>query len=302
MAKLPKFHSKELQAFSDSLHEALTALEDIRWDPWVLRCIEFHLGQGHYNPGEFFGWHMHKEVQFEIPLQGEFQFAANQGKPMIVKRGDVYVVPPETVHRWKCTRPALMLGISLAVVPRATSLATPLQSWLKPSVIRPVALAQLLDSLLAERRLSLNPPTLALKRLVCWMHLLITQILGTGFPKPVYSSGQEPGREPSSRSQRVVGKIIRFIDANIDGDLSMERFEQAVGLSTRQIHRLFIEVTGRSCHRYVMERRLEIARSMIQADPAISIKEVSYATGFVSPAHFSSTFKKVFGVSPRNLQ
>jgi AraC-like DNA-binding protein len=130
------------------------------------------------------------------------------------------------------------------------------------------------------------------------MYLIITKILGD-FTAPLPGGpAVESTTEPSLRRERVVSKIIRYIDANIEGDLAMERIESVAVLSARQIHRLFKEVTGESCHDYIMDRRLEIARSKLQTDPTLSIKEVAYASGFASAAHFSAKFKIHFGVTP----
>lgn len=82
----------------------------------------------------------------------------------------------------------------------------------------------------------------------------------------------------------------------------MGRGVQEFAVSARQIHSLFIDVTGVSYHRYIMNRHLEIARLKLQSDPSLSIKEVAYASGFASPAHFSSKFKSAFGVSPNEYR
>jgi AraC-like DNA-binding protein len=156
----------------------------------------------------------------------------------------------------------------------------------------------ILDGLMAEFLASNPDDEFAMKRRRSWMYPIITKILGTVSAPVPGGSAMESTTEPSLRRERVVSKIIRYIDANIEGDLAMERIEAVAGLSGRQIHRLFMEVTGKSCHGYMLDRRLEIARSKLQADPALSIKEVAHASGFASAAHFSAKFKIHFGVTP----
>lgn len=293
------FPGRNFQRINDALHEALSHLEDFKWGSWWLRCIEFHFEKGNYVAGDSFGWHLHKEIQMEIPLDaGEFQFFARQFETVKIRRSDVYIIPPDVVHRWKCLRSGPMIGLSLAIVPRADSIIMLPGSALRPEVLKPPELENLLANFCLEFGQTFRTGEFAVKRLACWMYLLITQVLGV-CPLPVEpSGGPEMLSSRPSRSQRVVTNVMRYIDANLAGDLTVSRFAKAFGLSTRQIHRLFIEVTGMSCHRYVMDRRLEAARSMLQAYAHLSIKEVAHAAGFASTAHFSSKFKKAYGFSP----
>lgn len=298
MSSPPSFRTRKFQLINDALHEALAHLEDFKWGPFWLRCIEFHFEKGNYIAGDHFGWHLHKEIQLEIPLGGEFQFFARQSKTVKIKRDDVYFIPPDVVHRWKCMHPGQMIGLSLAVVPRSDSMIMLPGLILKPEVLKPSALTNQLESFYQEFGQTFRSEEVAVKRLACWMYLLITLILDAYPLPPASTIEQETLASQPSRSQRVVSKVMRYIDANIAGDLTVSKFAKAFGLSTRQIHRLFIEVTGVSCHRYVMDKRLEAARSMLQAHAHLSIKEVAHAAGFASTAHFSSKFKKAYGTSP----
>jgi len=290
---------KELTQFNDVLHGILSELGDFVWSPWELRCIEFHFGQGHYALGDSFGWHMHQELQLELVVEGSFRFAVKGEDSFTLRQGGVFVVPPKQLHRWECLEPALMIGISLASLPSAEAEIDMISDRLQPTVETPRALDMQVGSLIRE--LSIKGKARDIfrnQRLRAWAFLIISQILNHALPKTSERPADQTKASPPSRSRRVVSKIVRFVDANIDGDLSMARFEQAVGMSSRHIHRIFMEVTGMSCHKYVANRRLEVARSLLQNDASLSIKQVAYATGFASPAHFSSSFRKSFGVSP----
>ena len=297
--QLSRLRPKDFTRFNDLLHGSLNDLGDILLPPWVLRCVEFHFGQGRYAVGDSFGWHLHHDLQLEVILDGSFRFSIQGKRSVTINRGEVFIVPPGSVHRWKCLESALMIGISLAPVPQADESGKVMEECIQSEKVRPVGMVALTDALMREFNSTVNNDKVFFQpRLRSWAHLIITQILRevkTIKPERSFDSTVDVN---ASRSQRVVSKIIRFIDANIGGDLSMPRFEQAVGLSSRQIHRIFVEVTGMSCHNYVVNRRLEVARSLLQADSNLSIKEVAFATGFASAAHFSSSFRKLFGVKP----
>lgn len=297
MANPPGSRKIDFRRYDDALHQSLNDLEDLRWGSWWMRCVEFHFTQGNCTAGEHFDWHLHKELQCEIILSGEFSFSVRGAGKFSLKRGDVLILPPDLPHRWQCIRSGVMLGASYAIVPRADSLSMSAGAAKATLKLTPPSLPLLLDGLIEEGTTSVTDGRFSLKRLSCWIYLISTSILGEDLLSSL-GANLEADESDLPRSHRIVSKLIRFIDANLDGDLSMQRLEKAAGLGARQIHRIFFEVTGVSCHRYLMDRRLEVARSKLQNNPSLSIKEVAYECGFTSPSHFSTNFKKAFGTPP----
>ena len=70
-----------------------------------------------------------------------------------------------------------------------------------------------------------------------------------------------------------------------------------VGLSTRQLERLFRRYLSRSPKRYYMELRLSKARNLLmQTD--MSVINVALACGFTSPSHFSKCYRAHYHTTP----
>jgi AraC-like DNA-binding protein len=80
-----------------------------------------------------------------------------------------------------------------------------------------------------------------------------------------------------------------------------EDIAREVGLSVRQLCRLFQEQVGTSPARYFDRKRLLRAFQLL-IDVSMPIKEVSYQLGFSSPAYFSHWFKSQTGTSPRTFR
>ncbi len=80
-------------------------------------------------------------------------------------------------------------------------------------------------------------------------------------------------------------------------DLTVEEISRMVGMSYPVVHRKVTALTGRSLTLYVRIIRLQKARLLL-ADPALSISEVAYQTGFNDPKFFSRVFSEEFGMSP----
>jgi len=91
--------------------------------------------------------------------------------------------------------------------------------------------------------------------------------------------------------------VIREMEGNIEEPVSPALLAKQVGMSTRQLERLFRRYLSRSPKRYYMELRLARARNLLmQTD--LSIIEVALACGFTSPSHFSKCYRAQYGATP----
>ena len=91
---------------------------------------------------------------------------------------------------------------------------------------------------------------------------------------------------------------IELMEANIEEPLSQELLAKYVGLSRRQLERLFRRHLGRTPAQYYLELRLERARHLLyQTD--LPIMSIACACGFVSASHFSTCYRQMFGKTPR---
>jgi len=91
--------------------------------------------------------------------------------------------------------------------------------------------------------------------------------------------------------------IIEFMEANIAEPLPLIDIARYVGLSRRQIERLFQGHMGRSPARYYLEVRLDRARHLLMQS-TIPVVDVAIACGFVSASHFSKCYREMYGKSP----
>ena len=91
---------------------------------------------------------------------------------------------------------------------------------------------------------------------------------------------------------------IGEMEANLEEPLTIPQISATVGLSTRQLERLFIKHLGRAPSRYYRELRLHHARLML-LQGSMSILSIALAAGFVSASHFSRRYRELFGRPPR---
>lgn len=91
---------------------------------------------------------------------------------------------------------------------------------------------------------------------------------------------------------------IAEMEKNLEETLALPDIADSVGLSTRQLERLFKKHLGRTPSRYYREIRLNQARMMLMQGTS-SILAIALASGFVSASHFSRRYREYFGRTPR---
>ena len=100
-------------------------------------------------------------------------------------------------------------------------------------------------------------------------------------------------------SQPKLIEAITLMEANIEEPMSIDELSILVGVSRRQLERLFQKYLTCVPTRYYMDLRLNCARRLL-LQTSKSVIDVSLACGFVSPPHFSKCYRDYFGIPPRD--
>lgn len=117
----------------------------------------------------------------------------------------------------------------------------------------------------------------------------------------ILSSGSDPPSSERAVQQARLRSIQRWIEEHIgDPDLSLERVAEANGVSLRYLHLLFRRCEM-SASEWIWNRRLELCYDRIARGGDRSIASIAFDHGFNSSAHFSTKFRRKYGVSPREV-
>lgn len=109
-----------------------------------------------------------------------------------------------------------------------------------------------------------------------------------------------PEADRSVRKVRLMS-VQQWIEAHIsEPDLSLEKIAVANGMSLRYLHLLF-EACEMSASEWIWNRRLQLAYDRLSKGDARSVTSVAYDHGFNSSAHFSTLFRRKYGISPRDV-
>jgi AraC family transcriptional regulator len=84
-------------------------------------------------------------------------------------------------------------------------------------------------------------------------------------------------------------------------DLTVEVIAEALSMSSSHFARAFKQTTGLAPHHYVLERRIEKAKSLLrETDEAIG--EIAHQIGFATASHFSVAFQRYMARTPRQYR
>ena len=112
-------------------------------------------------------------------------------------------------------------------------------------------------------------------------------------PKP-----QRDGVLPRGRLRAVV----EYIEEHLDASPSLEQMAAVARLSPFHFARQFKAATGLPPHQYVIARRVERAKQVLQEGDDVSLAEVAAHAGFSDQSQFSRHFKRLVGVTPGRYQ
>ena len=104
--------------------------------------------------------------------------------------------------------------------------------------------------------------------------------------------------EVKGNDEELMERIMKVVNENMgDSDFNVEKMCDEVGVSRTQLHRKLKEMTGVPTSEFLRNIRLNEAARLIR-EGKINITQVSYMVGFANNSHFSTAFKKYFGMSP----
>lgn len=105
-------------------------------------------------------------------------------------------------------------------------------------------------------------------------------------------------RERTGISNPHLLECIELMEANIEQPLMPSELANAIGISKRQLERLFQRYLSSTPSGYYTELRLSEGRRLLM-QTSLKITDIALACGFPSPGYFSNRYRGMFGYSPR---
>jgi AraC family transcriptional regulator len=96
-------------------------------------------------------------------------------------------------------------------------------------------------------------------------------------------------------------RVKEFIDAHLDGEVSVMQLARTCGLSSHHFSRAFRRSTGMAPHQWLLQRRVDKAKQLLRS-AKLPLSEVAAVCGFAHQSHFTRVFSQSVGVSPGRWQ
>jgi AraC-like DNA-binding protein len=92
-------------------------------------------------------------------------------------------------------------------------------------------------------------------------------------------------------------RLVEYIASRLDKKISLTDLAKVAKLSPYHFARAFRRSFGESPHRYLVSRRIERAKTLLE-NPAVSVTEIAIAIGFADLTSFASAFRRSVGTTP----
>lgn len=154
-------------------------------------------------------------------------------------------------------------------------------------------------------RVTCGPGTASLDLLIAWLarehgDAVVAPLLAH-FGLERLRARDERQRAPVAAqvSNAKVTEAVALMEANLQEPLPTDEIARLVGVSRRQLERLFKQHLDDMPSRYYIELRLMRARRLLRHSGQ-SILQIALACGFASASHFSNAYRARFGHTPRD--
>ncbi|NAS29949.1 AraC family transcriptional regulator [Flavobacteriaceae bacterium R38] len=99
-----------------------------------------------------------------------------------------------------------------------------------------------------------------------------------------------------------IDTALKFIENNLDAELSLASVSNIAHYSPFHFHRIFKAIIGETLNAYIVRKRIEKAAAVLIRKKEVTITELSQQYGFNSNSSFTRSFKSFYGVSPSEFR
>jgi len=103
------------------------------------------------------------------------------------------------------------------------------------------------------------------------------------------------------RLRKAIGLIDHHLAGEEEGRVALRSVAKEVGMSYFHFSRAFKQSMGMTPTNYIAERRIERAKKLME-ETDLPISQIALRSGFSSQSHFTTSFRRLAGVTPRSFR
>ncbi|NMG20240.1 AraC family transcriptional regulator [Brasilonema bromeliae] len=219
----------------------------------------------------------------------------------IFQKGDSLLVPAGQSGYWRCQN--------------SKSSQTELHIHLQPELVEQVTQASEMDTErldlvnhFCKQDLHLQHIAMLLLAELCSDGMMgqlyvesLTQVLVIHLLRHYSKSAQIITSENRSLTHAQLQQAIDYIHTHLNRDLSLAEIAEVINISPTYFASLFKRATGISPHQYVIQQRVERAKSLLSKTD-LAIADIALQVGFSSQSHLTQQFKRLTGMTPKQVR
>jgi len=106
---------------------------------------------------------------------------------------------------------------------------------------------------------------------------------------------------PENSDENQIKSVINYIQHNYSDELTLENLSNIFSVSKYELCRKIKSFTGTNFSLYLNQIRINRSRKLIE-NSSMTLTEIAEYVGYSTAAHFSTTFKKITGISPNDYK
>jgi len=126
----------------------------------------------------------------------------------------------------------------------------------------------------------------------------LANVLAVHLIRHVLTPRQPARRRAATLPRAKLRAVVEYVEEHLKGSPTLEQLAAVAHLSPTYFVSQFKRATGLPPHQYVILRRVEQARQLLQTGTELSLAEVAAHAGFSDQSQFSHHFKRIVGVTP----
>jgi AraC family transcriptional regulator len=220
------------------------------------------------------------------------------------QKGDSLLVPAgQSSNWWRC--------------PESKPTQTELHIYLQPELVEQVAEASEIDAQELDLISRFGKQDLHLQNIAM---LLLSELRSDGLMGQLYVESLSQAlviyllRHYSGAAPQIITSVGRklthaqlqqaldYIHAHLDQDLSLVQIAEVINISPTYFASLFKSAIGISPHQYVIQQRVEQAKSLLKSKTDLSITDIALQVGFSSQSHLTQQFRRLTGITPKQAR
>lgn len=267
--------------------------------------LKKHYETGHIAIEPFFQLHSHDVFEIFILENGECEYFC-EGKTYALKKGDVMVIPPHTIHRALVKDFNQYERLLININPHLLLDFQYSSPILKENITFQKTNGNYmyrLDSKSFQRLVSLLNDIIKKMEEGKYIYSFTLQNLLFEALKVIFDpSISKQGLNINNRLDERLVSILEFIETHLtDKELSLDLVSENFHMNKYYFSHYFKKGMNLSFYRYVSLKRLSLALDMIKQN-LLPMEQIAVKCGFLDYSSFYRLFKKEYMVSPKNLQ